>query len=78
MSFAPYLQTFIPRVRSHFVLVGLENERIMFETCSSTKPNIKKSDKWNRLFYEDDNNPTKFVYNYSTNKHDKLWVKLNA
>jgi len=62
VSMIPYLQKFLPKVRSHFVLFGDKlDDKIVFETCSSTKPNIKKSNKYDKLFYEEENNPTKFV-----------------
>lgn len=55
------------------VLFG-EDERILFESC--TKVIIPKSNKWDKLFYENNNNITKFVFEYSTNKHMNLWNML--
>lgn len=72
----PYLFEFIPKVTSYFVLFDETFTDVVFETCTSTKPNIKKSDKYDRLFYEEENNPTKFVYDYNNNKMNKLWDKL--
>lgn len=69
-------QMFLPKVKSHFVLFDQTFKDIVFETGTSTKPNIRKSSKYDKLFYEDENNPTKFVYNYSVRPFSYLWDKL--
>jgi len=56
------------------VLFGEDEKRILFESC--TKNIIPKSDKWSKLFYVNNNNITKFVFEYSTNKHINLWNML--